>query len=210
MATSFSMAASITFFMRSGVQSASYCAAIWLGQEGGVGVDVDGLVHHALDAVDVHLHEGLRVGEVAHLFRDPEAAAVAVVVAEGHGVGEAVVEAGDGFGRGEGHPLAAFALQSHVAGLALHGLEVVVDAVVVVHREAEAAVDGDAVVDAEAARVGESLLEGEAALQVHVVVDHRIVLRAEAHGFAVEVVDHGLFVRGSCAGCRAAGGRGCS
>ena len=146
----------------------------------------------------VHLHEGLGVGEVAHLFFDVEAAAVAGVVAEGHGVGKAVVEAGDGFGRGEGHPLAAFALQGDVAGLALHGFEIVVDARVVVDREVEAAVDGDAVDDAEAAGVGEGLLEREAALEVDVIVDDRVVVFAEDHGLAVEIVDDGHVGGGRC------------
>ena len=128
------------------------------------------------------------VGEVAHLFFDPEASAEAGLVAEGHGVSKAVVEAGHGFLRGEGHPLAAFALEGDVAWLAFHGFEICVDAGVVVDREVEAAVDGDTVEDALAAGVGEGLLDGETALEMDVVVDHRVVVFAEGHGLAKEIV----------------------
>ena len=59
------------------------------------------------------------------------------------------------------------------------------------HGKALAAVDGDAVIDAETAGVLKRLLEGEATFEMHVVVDYGIVLSAEANHLAIEVVDRG-------------------
>jgi len=64
-------------------------------KEGGVGVDVDGLTHNAHNAIDVHLHESLLVGDGTDLIVNPETHAFAVIVGEGHGVGEHVVELGN-------------------------------------------------------------------------------------------------------------------
>ncbi len=57
------------------------------------------------------------------------------------------------------------------------------------HREAQAAIDGNAVTDADAPRVGEGLIEREAAFQVRVGIDHGNVCRADADDVAIDVVD---------------------
>ena len=160
-----------------------------LRKERGIGVDVDGLAHDAEDAFDQHVHKGLCVGDGADFIVDPETHALAVIVSEGHGIGEDVIEAGNGCGRDKRAPFAAFCLQGDEAGLAFHRAEILLDTVVAVHGKAEAAVDGDAVVDAEAAGVFERLLDCESALEMHVVVDDGIVFGGETDDFAIEVVD---------------------
>jgi hypothetical protein len=73
---------------------------------------------------------------------------VSAVVGDGHGIGEDVIELGNGLFREEFHPFAAFGLHRDKGGLALHGFEVVVDAGIVGDREIQAAIDGDAVENA--------------------------------------------------------------
>ena len=71
-------------------------------------------------------------------------------------------------------------------------------AAVAVHRKAQAAIDGDAIVDAQAARVRHRMLDRKPALQVNVVVHQRIVLSAKPEDVAVEFVHFGPFVRDLC------------
>ena len=84
-------------------------------------MNVDGLViEDADDAADQHFHELLRVGNLSHLLRNPQTTAHAVVIGEGHAVGEDVIKLGNRFPGKEGYPLAAFPLQSYKTGLAFH------------------------------------------------------------------------------------------
>ena len=140
-------------------------------QEGGVGVNVDGLgVHDGYDAVDEGVHEDLRVVPF-DFFRDPESHAVALLIRPGHGVGEDVVEFGDDLRGEEGDPFAAFGLHGLINGLTFEGLVVSQQRQVVSDGETQAAVAGDAEFGAVGFGDGDGFVKGEAAFEVDVIVD---------------------------------------
>ena len=142
-----------------------------VGQVGRVGVDIDRLVVEDLfDRPHEQFHESLLVGDIDFLGH-PEPRPAAAMIDDRHGVGEDVIELGDGLFGEQRRPFAALGLHADEARLACQLLDVVVDALIVGDGEVHAAVGRDAVEDARLATVRQGFFQGEIALEMDVVVD---------------------------------------
>ena len=157
MATPLRAAASMTFCSRSGVHSCVVLLGQHVGQIGRIDVDVDRLVVEDVDdRPHQQLHERLLVRDI-DLVLDPEPGPSAAMVDDRHGVGEDVIELGDGLLGEQPQPLAAFGLHADEDRLALEAGDVALDAGVVGDGELQPAVGGNAVLDAVAAAEGHRL-----------------------------------------------------